>query len=61
LPQGVGDPIVQTAIIEGIEHSITPSNWVTTWLLSPSVVTDFLVIGNPELDKVENASARLGF
>jgi hypothetical protein len=60
-PQGISPAITRTAIIEGIQHEITPSNWMTTWLLSPSEVSDFLVLDNPELDKVGSASARLGY
>lgn len=60
-PQSVSPAITRTAIIEGIQHEISPTNWRTTWLLSPAEVSDFLVLDNPELDKVGNASARLGY
>lgn len=32
-PNGVGDPIVQSCVVQGIDHDITPdSHWVTLWL-----------------------------
>jgi concanavalin A-like lectin/glucanase superfamily protein len=38
-PQGVGDPIEQTSIIEGIQQTFGPKHWQTKWQLSPALST----------------------
>lgn len=35
-PQNLGAAIDQEALIEGISHSVTATEWVTTWNLSPA-------------------------
>lgn len=46
-PVGIGSPISQRSVIEGIEHRIGPKTWETRWSLSPAYAGDFL-----ELDRV---------
>ncbi|MEV0151582.1 MULTISPECIES: hypothetical protein [unclassified Nonomuraea] len=43
-PPGGGDPIVRDVIIRGIEHEITPDNWVTRWTFQPATKFAFLVL-----------------
>lgn len=41
-PQGIGAPIQQDCEIQGIEHSVTPKGWETTFTLSPAYTGSFL-------------------
>lgn len=56
-PPGGGDPIERDVFIRGIQHTIRPSQWMTTWVLqSASKYGSFFVLSNPILGKLnENA------
>jgi hypothetical protein len=43
-PPGGGDPIIQDVIIRGIEHVITPDNWITRWTFQPASKFAFLIL-----------------
>lgn len=42
-PQSVGSPISKELLIEGVSHSVSMSNWVTTWTLSPVQIDSFIL------------------
>jgi hypothetical protein len=42
-PQGVGSLISKQVIVEGINHTITPDGWETTFTLSPVFVATFIL------------------
>lgn len=43
-PPGGGDPIIRDVFIRGIEHVITPDNWVTRWTFQPATKFAFLIL-----------------
>lgn len=43
-PPGGGDPIVRDVFIRGIEHVITPDNWITTWTFQPASKYMFMIL-----------------
>jgi hypothetical protein len=43
-PPGGGDPITRDVFIRGIEHVITPDNWVTRWTFQSASRYAFLVL-----------------
>ena len=52
-PPGGGPPITQDAFIRGIEHEVTPTNWITRWALQSADRYRFLVLDtdNGRLDQ----------
>lgn len=48
-PQGVGDPISQDSVIQGVSHTFTPKWWETKWSLSPAFAGAFLQLDNPDV------------
>jgi hypothetical protein len=47
-PQGVGDPINQVVLLEGVSHAISSDTWTTTYSLAPSSV-DYFVLDSASL------------
>lgn len=43
-PPGGGDPIVRDVWIRGIEHEITPDNWITRWHFQSASKYNFLTL-----------------
>lgn len=58
-PQKVGSVISKELIIEGIEHEISNSSWVTTYNLSPAPVP-FLILDNSVYGKLDSTNV-LGY
>lgn len=60
IPQNLGVTISQETMIQGITHTVTAMEWVTTWNLSPAETQDYWilgVVGSSELGE----TTRLGF
>lgn len=55
-PPGGGDPIVRDVFIRGIEHVVTPDNWVTRWTFQSASAFTFFTLNVSRLDQ-----ERLGF
>ena len=57
-PQGVGDPIILNARIEGMSLTIAPKRWAASWNISPERSGEFLQLNDvdgPGLDGVRLA------
>ena len=60
-PPGGGDPIIRDVFIRGIQHTITPSKWMTTWVLqSATKYGSFFVLDNPILGLL-NSTIGIGY
>lgn len=59
-PQNLGAAITQDSQIQGIEHSVTPTQWVTTWNLSPAETQVYWILGTAGLSELDQTT-RLGF
>lgn len=53
-PPGGGDVIVRDCIVRGIQHQVTPDNWVTTLALQSATRTAFLVLDEPLLGRLDH-------
>lgn len=51
-PPGGGDPIVRDVFIRGIEHVITPDNWITRWTFQSASAFTFFTLNQSRLDQV---------
>ncbi|MFE6305042.1 hypothetical protein [Nocardiopsis sp. NPDC057823] len=58
-PPGGGDVISRDCIVRGVQHQITPDNWVTTISLQSATRTAFLVLDEPILGQLDHNA--LGF
>jgi hypothetical protein len=47
-PQGVGNPINQVVLLEGVSHQISSDTWTTNYSLAPSAV-DYFVLSSASL------------
>jgi len=48
-PGRTSNPIVRNLLIRGIQHSFTPTSWVTTWSFQDTTRLNFLVFDNTRL------------
>lgn len=53
-PQGIGSSISKDVHIEGVEHSITPDNWVTKFYLSPADTQTYLILDDATFGQLDN-------
>lgn len=60
IPQNLGTAINQDALIEGITHTVTPVEWVTTWNLSPAEAQAYWILGVAGFSELDQTT-RLGF
>lgn len=59
-PQNLGAAITQDTLIEGITHTISPVEWVTTWNLSPAEAQVYWILGVAGFSEL-GVTTRLGF
>ena len=53
-PPGGGDPIERDVFIRGIEHSVTPGQWDTTFVLQSATAWSFLTLDNADLGVLDS-------
>jgi hypothetical protein len=59
-PQNLGAAISQEAMIQGITHTVTAVEWVTTWDLSPAETQVYWILGVAGFSEL-GETTRLGF
>lgn len=59
-PQNLGAAISQDSQIQGITHTVTPVEWVTTWDLSPAESQVYWILGTAGFSELDQTT-RLGF
>lgn len=55
-PQGVGSMIEQVAIIQGIEHRITPKRWTTKFFLDSARTAPFLILDDATYGTIDSTN-----
>lgn len=53
IPPGGGDPIVRDCFIRGIEHTVGPMQWQTTWTLGSATKYAFLILDDVTLGALD--------
>jgi hypothetical protein len=53
IPPGGGDPIERDCFIRGIEHTVGPMQWLTTWTLGSATKYSFLILDDATLGALD--------
>jgi hypothetical protein len=59
-PPGGGTAFSQVLSIEHISHTITPDDWITSWVASPADIVQYWILGDAVNGKL-GTTARLAF